>query len=306
MRRFAFLVLVCAAMGWVAVATAHASPVAGPTPSGTGAWGYCNIVIGPDARSAGAACNYGLPAAGAVPTLQVDFGPSGWRSMGTPTSYASGQARWSGVVFPAGLEASKGGARFSYSSGQVLPVSASVRYLADYTAAQFPAYGFASGISGVPVAVPPTTIDNAGVGFDNARSTFPAWVSHGVGVVAVVAVAAGGAFILMRMLRRAGYAGSLDTDSGEHGDLWDDEYGEALDAQTSPFGDDDSASDDGGDDDSLGLNNSDDLDDDDEQELDDGSSDGGIGIADAEVCVSCGTDLSFGWDSDFCPECGGV
>ena len=118
-------------------------------------------------------------------------------------------------------------------------------------------------------------------------------MNAGALMVGALAILGCGAFVLIAMLRRGAAAAGLDSGYGSF-----DGYDDAQ------VGFDDQ-SDDSGDDDGFGLNASDDLSDDDGEEMDDGSGEG-VGLGDSDECVSCGASLSFGWDFDECPECGGI
>ena len=260
-------------------------------------------------------CTYGLPAGLTLVGFQVHRPAIGWTPFAGGPGTAAGNcphnsfnepAHWEAGEYTAGrCEVGVGpdAVRPIYSDGSTRPASA-IAFSGDGHQGM-PTWGFRSGITGIGAAPLPTVPDNASAGLDEAREQLPEWMAYGIGVIAAVALLAGGAFIVTRLLHKAGYAGSLNTSSWDSGDDFSDEFGEASYSDARDDTSDESG-DDQGDDDFLGLNGADDLSDDDGEETDDGNVGGGIGLGDVESCVSCGDDLEFGWDFDYCPSCGGV
>ena len=170
---------------WPAVASAV--PVAGPTPTGTGSYAYCNVT---QANASNAnhqitmKCTYGIPADGVTLTgFELHYGEQGWLGFKSGGSYVvnnysfcgndaatNTSGEYTARECVGGYKPVPDAVRAVYSDGSRRQASMSFAMVDVVTWPDEPAYGFKSGLTGVADAYsspPVTAVDRS---FNDART----------------------------------------------------------------------------------------------------------------------------------------
>ncbi len=274
---------------------AHATVTYGPTPDGAGNYFVCDFVgaYHPpfDAiHSSTAQCAYGTPAAGVTLTgIEVVYadGTVDGGSCHTVGAGVLGCTILYGGVYGGG---DPGRVIGTWSDSGTWQGALDVQHPASYYIdAGAPSERFESGITGTvdtsSVTTPPLAFLNTKAG--TIGNQLVSYGEAGVGVVFAVLLVALGGMLAVRVLRGWVAPATAPDDGDDMAGIVSESWHDSTE--------DDEGQDDSGDDDTADIDGNDTAED-----------SGNAGIGDYTECVSCGAELEYGWDYDYCPECSEV